>query len=526
VDIDWESPGDSADYRNFPLLVKAIRDASTAAGKQILITVTNSVDIGTLSAGFNLAALSTQLDFFNIMAYDINGPWNEPPVIGSNTDLSYVKPTIQYMLQQGVPSNKMVLGLAAYGHNYYLANPNCNEPGCSFTAGSPGGCDGGIGDIPYFAIDQYVQSKNYNSLRFNPTSSSMEMVTAGDVWISFDNPTTFNIKASYAASMCMLGTMWWSVDQLASPIVLTALQSSKPPTFRPTTKPSPPPTRHPPTSAPVSPSTAPHAVTITYPTGFCFSGSNTVVVKDRGTILMKDIRIGDIVKDANNEWVRVYSFGHYQPHVLVDYIQIYAKDLSKPLEISKNHLVFVNGSAIPASKVSRGDRLFWESNRQERKVEKIRMVSRSGAYAPFTTSGTILVSGVAVSSYVTLQEDSSVLVVGNYNTIFSMHWLSHVFLAPHRLLCHWHYQRCLYEKYTEDGISQWIDGPMHVSQWLMKQNGVVVGAVFIPSLITALLAYFVEMCYCYHAKLHTFALVAALTWSCCRQSKFGRKVGK
>ncbi len=108
MDIDWESPGDSADYRNFPLLVKAIRDASTAAGKQILITVTNSVDIGTLSAGFNLAALSTQLDFFNIMAYDINGPWNEPPVIGSNTDLSYVKPTIQYMLQQGVPSNKMV----------------------------------------------------------------------------------------------------------------------------------------------------------------------------------------------------------------------------------------------------------------------------------------------------------------------------------------------------------------------------------------------------------------------------------
>jgi hypothetical protein len=74
--------------------------------------------------------------------------------------------------------------------------------------------------MPYFTFDQYIESNSYNSLKFNPSTSSMEMVISGNVWISFDTPYTFEIKAAYAASTCMRGTMWWAVDLLASPIVL------------------------------------------------------------------------------------------------------------------------------------------------------------------------------------------------------------------------------------------------------------------------------------------------------------------
>lgn len=185
-----------------------------------------------LSTGYNLPALAPYVDFFNLMAYDIHGDWDIPQIIGAHTDLSYIKNSVQYFLHNGVPSNKIVLGLAAYGHTYYLSDPTCTAPGCGFTSGGPGGCAGATGDMPYFTIDQYVQSKNYDSLTFNPTTSSMEMVISGNVWISFDDPVTLGIKAAYAASMCMRGTMWWAVDLLTSPILLG---SSASPIASPTT---------------------------------------------------------------------------------------------------------------------------------------------------------------------------------------------------------------------------------------------------------------------------------------------------
>ena len=230
--MDWEYPGDTAsggkaaDYQNFPLMLKAIRDAATAAGKTIYISIAISIDTGTLSAGYNLTALSQQVDFFNLMAYDIHGVWDSPKRIGSNTDLSYIKPSVQYMLQNGMAANKMVLGLAAYGHTYYLSNKTCVTPGCGFTGGGPGGCAGDVGDMAYFTIDQFVQAKNYTSLLFNPSTSSMEMVVNGNVWISYDNPYTLNLKAAYASSLCMRGVMWWAVDLLASPILLNTSQSA------------------------------------------------------------------------------------------------------------------------------------------------------------------------------------------------------------------------------------------------------------------------------------------------------------
>lgn len=39
---------------------------------------------------------------------------------------------------------------------------------------------------------------------------------------------------------------------------------------------------------------------------------------------MKDIEIGDMIKDVSGRMVQVYSFGHFQPAVKTKYLQIYA----------------------------------------------------------------------------------------------------------------------------------------------------------------------------------------------------------
>ncbi len=238
---------------------------------------------------------------------------------------------------------------------------------------------------------------------------------------------------------------------------------------------------------------APTIKAIKIPTGpgICFSEANIVEVQNKGLISVKDLRIGDLVRSSEEKFDRVYSFGHYQHDTRAVYYQIYLLDHRLPLEISKDHLLFIEGEAIPASNVNVGDKVNLGTGGTA-KVLKIGTVLRSGAYAPFTMSGTIVVSGVTASSYVTLQQNSSVLVVDGYRTPISMHWLAHVFQSPHRLVCLMSPRHCEKESYSVEGISKWVEGPLHVSRWLLQQNGVVTIAIFVPSLIFVLIAYAAE----------------------------------
>jgi hypothetical protein len=224
---------------------------------------------------------------------------------------------------------------------------------------------------------------------------------------------------------------------------------------------------------------------------------------------MKDLKIGDHVRDAAGKLTNVISFGHYQANVKTEYLAIHAKGLLKPLEVSRDHLVFVNGTTTPASSISVGDVL--SVNTGAARVNKITSVTKRGAYAPFTTSGTIMVSGIAVSSYVTLQENSSFLVIGKYRTPLSMHWLAHLFQAPHRLVCMCHTKYCESETYNQDGISKWVEQPLRVSQWLVKQNYVVMTLLFAAAFLLGLIVYAVEVA-CTHWLL-VGAIVSVATFS-------------
>jgi hypothetical protein len=230
---------------------------------------------------------------------------------------------------------------------------------------------------------------------------------------------------------------------------------------------------------------------IDYPEGFCFSEANTVDVIKKGVISIKDLQIGDFVMAFDGTYDRVYSFGHYQPNSKTEYYQIHLQGRRQPLEISKDHLLFVENKAIPASHVTVGDMVNLGTG-ESAKVKEIHIVLRSGAYAPFTMSGTIIVSGVVASSYVTLQQNSRVLVVGGYRTPISMHWLAHVFQSPHRLVCLINVAYCKSESYSTEGISTWVKGPLHLCQWLLQQSGLVLTAILAPAFLLAILAYVIE----------------------------------
>jgi Hint module len=93
-------------------------------------------------------------------------------------------------------------------------------------------------------------------------------------------------------------------------------------------------------------------------------------------------------------------------------------------------------TAVRASQVKVGDRL------GNRKVTDIISVERHGAYAPFTMSGDIVVSGVRASNYVAVLTHSAVNQSG----------ASHAFLALRRLVCTFNLGYCEKETYT-NGIT-------------------------------------------------------------------------
>jgi hypothetical protein len=180
----------------------------------------------------------------------------------------------------------------------------------------------------------------------------------------------------------------------------------------------------------------------------CFSGSNSVEVKDRGVIFMHQLQIGDYVKAGIDDltYSRVYSFAHLDRQADVEYLQIYVEATQPPIEISKRHLLYMgDGTLVPAEMVRTGDKLVYQG--KQRSVVRIQTIKRHGLYHPVTESGDIVVSGVRASTY------ASVLGVDSNLESF----VTHLILSPLRMACRFNFAICKNEEYTVEGFSTTIN---------------------------------------------------------------------
>ena len=204
LDFDWEYPvtrqGRPEDYDNFPLLVQAVRDAFLESGHDDwLLTMAIPVNPEKLDEGYDLPSLASQLDWFNLMSYDIFGSWDD--VAGSNTDMGYVRMTVDYIVQRGIQPSQMALGMATYGRSSVLTDATCNTAGCPINGPGLLGCSGEQGFSPYFELmETYVNTGNYDSVLLNEKTGSMEMIVQGNVFVSLDVQQSFMIKYDYLVS--------------------------------------------------------------------------------------------------------------------------------------------------------------------------------------------------------------------------------------------------------------------------------------------------------------------------------------
>jgi len=230
------------------------------------------------------------------------------------------------------------------------------------------------------------------------------------------------------------------------------------------------------------------------PPQFCFSGSNNVTVKGKGSISIEHLEIGDEVLGANHEYEAVYSFGHYNSTIIAEYLRISIRlpsSLTTSLEISKSHMILLaNGDILPASSCRLGTNVLL-LERKTGEIVFIEPVTSKGAYAPFTGSGTIVINNVLASTYVSFGDDQSgTLKIAGGSLALSFQWIAHMYETPHRMFCQ---GACSGETYNEDGISTWNVVPLQLTQWLLRQDKWLITLIMLPVLASLSLVSVLEM---------------------------------
>lgn len=220
--------------------------------------------------------------------------------------------------------------------------------------------------------------------------------------------------------------------------------------------------------------------------GICFSSYMTVQELSKGVIPISEINIGDkILADTQGTYEMVYSWSHFQPSNQAQFLQLTAEAFDKTvtLELSYDHMVFVDNRAIPASQVKLGDSLHLKSGMLAN-VTTIEHVLRTGQFAPFTMSGTIMVNDVLSSVYVSLSGSESVELVPGVTSPISMHWVAHTFTTLRRWKCASLPSTCTKETHNGDGLADWIEAPLSVSLWVLeKRSAVLQLCIFVPGFI-------------------------------------------
>jgi len=225
------------------------------------------------------------------------------------------------------------------------------------------------------------------------------------------------------------------------------------------------------------------------PSFFCFAEDSTVqIAGQESPVAMKDLKIGDSVLAANNQYQSVYGFAHKIPDALdKEYVEIKTAKDEQPLYISQNHLIFLAGEAapVPAGSLRVGDVLV-DSDNQQVTVDDVHIVLKKGVYAPLTADGTIVVNGVKASNYVTLNDHGKKFLDITNAMSLSHHTVSHLFMAPLRLMCMGVSGKFCEYSTQEEGLNLWSYYGRSLAQWIEQQDNVLFRVALMSTIMTFL----------------------------------------
>ncbi|CAN8068285.1 unnamed protein product [Agarophyton chilense] len=136
------------------------------------------------------------------------------------------------------------------------------------------------------------------------------------------------------------------------------------------------------------------------PRSACFPANAVVALENGGDRLMMDLQVGDRVRVGPQEFSEVFMFTHKRRTGVFKFVRIECRMCKKPLLLSLDHVLSINGVLRPAHEVRVGDSIV-KASRQLAEVTHVSHVREKGLYNPQTMDGRIIVNDILVTTYTT-----------------------------------------------------------------------------------------------------------------------------
>ncbi|KAG8163304.1 hypothetical protein KVR01_006601 [Diaporthe batatas] len=238
VDFDWEYPGaqdipgigpdalDSGD--NYAQFLKLVRQQLP---KDKSISMALPASYWYLKGFDPVTQFEDYIDYYVFMTYDLHGQWDyentfvNPGCPNGNCLRSHVNKTeTEYTLamvtKAGIPSTKIVPGLALYGRSFQMSDSSCKGPECTFTGKESGATKGSCTDTAGYISNVEIQALISQANGDNPDGLTISQYKdEGDIliyndnqWVSWLTPESYNERKAWYDGMNFGGSVDWAVD--------------------------------------------------------------------------------------------------------------------------------------------------------------------------------------------------------------------------------------------------------------------------------------------------------------------------
>ncbi|KAL0939917.1 glycoside hydrolase family 18 protein [Colletotrichum truncatum] len=274
LDFDWEYPNrqglgcnaiNKDDTANFLTFLKELRQKQP---KELYLTAASSLfpwydATGVSSVNGTLSGFADVLDYVMVMAYDIYGAWattggpNAPLAFGcdSRNNQGGAKEGVEKWVNSGIPANKIVLAVAAYGHGFSVNSTSAFSGSNTLNAYPPqnssnrfqgsswdddprvdecGNASPPSGTYPFWSLIKEANfldetGKPRENIAYGFDNCSMTPFAYNEtaqIWVSYDNPESLTAKGKYIKSANLAGFAMWEAGGDYKNTLVDAIRSA------------------------------------------------------------------------------------------------------------------------------------------------------------------------------------------------------------------------------------------------------------------------------------------------------------